>query len=803
MRRPYTGRVDPKALAVLEYGAITERLAGATSTSPGASAARALVPSRDPDEVGRRQARTAEAITLLNVGAEPELVGVRDVRDAASYAARGSMLTPETLRDVAETIRVAVSARANLDAQEEPAPLLRDVAAPIDAVLVPLADEIRRSVEDDGSDLRDTASQRLRRLRSELRDGRHRVSEELRRLARSGGLRAHLQEDFVTTRNGRPVLAVKASARGSVPGIVHDASSSGQTLFIEPFAVVDLSNRLSEAASAEREEVERILRDLSTRVGSRADAVRSLVDAAAALDLALACGVVSRGWRGAAVDTSDDVRLGGARHPLLDPTSAVPIDLDLGRLRALVISGPNTGGKTVALKTLGLAALLHQAGLRPPANTAVLPVFDQVLADIGDEQSIEMSLSTFSAHISNVVAILRSATGRSLVLIDELAAGTDPVEGSALAQALLARLAAQTRLTVVTTHFPELKEWASATDGVANAATGFDPDTHAPLYRMALGRPGTSHALSIAERLGLDAAVVADARARVAPERLRAGELLADAEAAERAAAETREAAEQERAEAVRLAERAREREAMLEAEIEAVRASAARERERALAEAERELADARAELRALREEIRIARRREQERRRGVAGVAARAQQDRDRRLGAASTRAARAEQALRRLERPLPLQLPLAAGDPVEAPGLGVRGTIAAIEGDEAEVVGAGGLRVRVALARLRPDARGVPSAEPAVRVVASARGDVPDELDVRGRRAHDAREAVRSFVDGAALAGRPIVRVVHGRGTGAVRAAVREELQRHPLVEHHEPDSADGATVVHLGGP
>ncbi len=353
------------------------------------------------------------------------------------------------------------------------------------------------------------------------------------------------------------MLAVKVSARGKVPGVVHDSSSSGQTLFVEPFAIVELNNRLAEAASAEREEVERILRELSALVGDRAGELAALVEATGAVDLALACATLSRRWRGAAVEIAGDVRLLGARHPLLGEESAVPIDLDLGDLRVLVISGPNTGGKTVALKTLGLAALLHQAGLRPPALEAALPVFDHVLADVGDEQSIEMSLSTFSAHLRNLVSILDAATDRSLVLLDELAAGTDPVEGSALAQALLARLAEQARLTLVTTHYAELKEWASATNGVANAATGFDTETHAPLYRVALGRPGTSHALQIAERLGLDSSVVADARARIEPARLRTAELLAEAEVAERNAVEARDAAEGQRERVARLADRA------------------------------------------------------------------------------------------------------------------------------------------------------------------------------------------------------------------------------------------------------
>jgi DNA mismatch repair protein MutS2 len=798
--------MDAHALAVLEYPAIVERVAAATATERGESLARALVPSADRAEVDRRQALTAEAIALLDGAAEPSLAGMKDVRRAAEHAARDAVLGPGELRGIAVTVAVGLEARRVLDAAGKLAPRLRELVAPVDPALAGLADEIDRCVEEDGSDLRDGASPQLRRLRKGLRNGRQRVAEELARVARSGELSEHLQEQFVTERGGRPVLAVKATARGKVRGIVHDASGSGQTLFVEPFAIVELNNRLAEAASAEREEVERILHELSGLVGGRADALELLVEATAEVDLALARGTLSRRWRAAAVVVADEVRLLGARHPLLDERAAVPIDLDLRGLRLLVVSGPNTGGKTVALKTLGLAALLHQAGLRPPAATAELPVFDQVLADIGDEQSIEMSLSTFSGHVRNIVAVLGAATERSLVLLDELAAGTDPVEGSALAQALLARLAGQARLTAVTTHYPELMEWASATEGAANAATGFDLETQAPLYRVALGRPGTSHALQIAERLGLDAEVVADARARVIPERLRTTELLAEAEAAERKAADALAAAARERAEAARSTERARGREAALESEFERVRASAARERERAVAAAEGELAAARAELEALRSEIRVARRRERERRRAApaAAAASGAERERDRRLGAAAERSAKAERALRTLREPLAPGGPLAAGDPVEAPDLGVRGTIAAVEGEEAEVVGPGGLRVRIPLARLRPDARPAAPAEgpqPAVRVVASARADVPDELDVRGLRAQDAREAVRSFVDDAALAGLSTVRIVHGRGTGAVREAVRAELAAHRLVERHEPESADGATLAHLG--
>ncbi len=781
--------MDESALESLQFPAITARLAAATETAYGEQLAHKLVPSGDREEVARRQALTAEVTALFELSAEPPLQGIHDVRVSAEHAERGGALSPLALAEIATTVVGGINARAALEQQAAVAPLLAGIADSIEPSLRALADEIARCVEEDGSDLRDNASPTLRKLRRELRDGRQRVTDELRRLGRTSRLQEHLQEDFVTQRGGRPVFAVKASSRRSVPGIVHDVSASGQTLFVEPLEVVELNNRQSEAASAEREEVARILRELSASAGARSAGLEALVEAAGAIDLAVACAALSRSWRGTPVVVATEVRLLAARHPLLDPARAVPIDLDLGALRALVISGPNTGGKTVALKTLGLAALLHQSGLRVPAETAVLPVFDEVLADIGDQQSIEMSLSTFSGHISNLVAILTAASERSLVLVDEVASGTDPVEGSALAQALVARLARQARLTIVTTHYPELKEWASASDDAANAATALDPATHEPLYRIALGRPGTSHALATAERLGLDAAVVADARGHVAPERLQIAELLAEAEAAERAAGDELAAAQAARADAALLARQTVVRGEELEAEIARVRASALRERELAAAEAQRDLAEARAELAALRDEMRAARRAQ------AASPAA------DRALGKASTRARRAERALHTLDEPLPLLAPLEPGDPVEAPEIGVRGTIASIDGDEAEVVGAGGHRVRIAVARLRPSRREEEPREPAVRILAGARSDVSDEIDVRGQRAQDAREAVRSFVDDASLAGLSSVRVVHGRGTGAVRAAVRDELKKHPLVESSASESQDGATLVQLG--
>ena len=793
--------MDPRALELLELPAILDRLAAEAASEPGKDRSLALVPSAEPDEVDRLQSLTREAIDLFERSAEPDVADVRDVRRAAEVAARGSVLDTAALRSVATSIDAATAARDAIETAGG-APGLEELAAGVDHALVRVSEPIARAVEDDGSDLRDGASPALRRLRRELREGRGRITERLRALARDPSLREHLSEDFVTERAGRPVLALRASARGAVPGIVHDSSGSGQTLFVEPFAVVEDSNRLREAESAEREEVARILRELSRAVGDRADGIVSLVQAIGAIDLAFACARLSRRWRGTEVMRSRSVALRGARHPLLDPATAVPIDLEPGALRAVVISGPNTGGKTVALKTVGLAALLHQCGLRPPAEHVELPVFDQVLADIGDEQSIAMSLSTFSGHVRNLVTILESATDRSLVLLDELAAGTDPVEGAALAQSLLERLAGQARLTIATSHYHELKEWASASADASNAATGFDPETEEPLYRIALGRPGTSHALRIAARLGLPPEVIEDATRHIAPERRRVTELLAEAEAAEEQAAGERERAARERAatEEARRAAEARVEE--LEAEIGRVRCLRPR---RAGARARRRGARARRDACRARRSPRRDPRRAPSRTRATSSVdAAR------RREGAGARPAPRGGVGARRARGALaPSGGRAARGNGAARRGRSGRRTLARRPRDDRRDRARRGRRGRAwRPARPRP-ARAAPprsrgtdrdSDEPAVTLRTPTPTHAPSELDVRGRTAQESREAVRAFVDTAALAGRDELRVIHGRGTGAVRTAVRDELTRHPLVSSHESDSADGATVVRL---
>ena len=664
---------------------------------------------------------------------------------------------------------------------------------------------LERSLDRRGG-LRDEASPELGSLRRRLVAARRQAADTLRSLV--SGLRDHLQEGFTTERGGRPVLAVKASSRSAVPGLVHGASASGQTLFIEPMALVEENNRVRELAGAEAEEVERILRELSRLVGESAEGLRGAVDAMAHVDLALARATVSRGWRGCVVEPAEEVELTAARHPLLDPRSAVPVDLHLAGLRVLVVSGPNTGGKTVALKTLGLVALCHQCGLRAPAARARLPVFDRVLADIGDEQSIAQSLSTFSGHVRALRSILDAAGPRSLALLDEVAGGTDPEEGSRLARAVLEALAGRGALVVATTHHAALKEWASEAPGAANAAVDVDPATFAPRYTLRVGAPGASHALEIAARLGLDRDVRGGRPPRRHPRAPGAG---GPAERRRRRAGRGRGGAAGGRGRArggrapargggrARRRPRAPARSAGPPRPRRSRRPPAARPRPSWRASpaswppcaarspppaAPRPPAGASGPARG---------------RPPASATAAWAPPPMPPGAPAAPWRA-----ATRQPPRPI------AVGDQVLDPQMGFRGTVVALERGEAEVLGpgvGGGTRMRLPAARLVPVEGGAPAPStpepPAVRLPPLRAADA--EIDVRGQRAEAARDHVRERIDAASMAGLERVRVIHGKGTGALRAAIREELARHPLVERVEPsppeEGGEGSTVAYLG--
>ncbi len=500
-----------KSRVTLEYPKIVQRLAGHCDFSASRELAEALVPSTDLAIVRRQLAFTTEARQLLDTRPEASIRSAHDVRPQVHLAVRNGMLMPDQLLEIQQTVQSAAFLHRLLSRLDEAFPLLRGLGVDL-PVRAALDDRIGACISDDGA-VRDSASPRLREVRQQVRTAQQRLQERL------GGLvnefRDVLQDALITTREGRYVLPVRAEARSKVRGIVHDQSSSGATVFVEPLVIVEMNNRLRELEAEERAEVQRILMELSGFVGSEAPHLTLMVDLLAEIDFHFAKARYSQVLRAnpAQVNTEGRLRLVEARHPLLTG-AVVPLDFRLGQeFTMVVITGPNTGGKTVALKTVGLLALMTQAGLHIPAGEdSIMPVYREVLADIGDEQSIEQSLSTFSSHMTRIIEIMKLAHAGSLVLLDELGAGTDPSEGSALARAILLDLLGKGAECVATTHYSELKGFAHEQAGVTNASVEFNVETLSPTYRLQIGLPGRSNALAIAARLGLDAAVIARAR---------------------------------------------------------------------------------------------------------------------------------------------------------------------------------------------------------------------------------------------------------------------------------------------------
>jgi DNA mismatch repair protein MutS2 len=792
--------VLPKTLQVLEFPKILARLANYTSFSAGRELALALTPATDATEVQRRLQATSQARRLLDLKPGLSLGGVHDLRPLVYRARISAMLEPGDLLEVLTTLEGGRRLCGTIARLADQLPVLADMAARFGDCPA-LEEEIARCITERG-EVADAASPALGRIRGELQVSLSRLMNKLQEYVSSGG--NYLQEPIITQRGDRYVLPVKAEARSHFRGIVHDQSASGATLFMEPLAVVELQNRWRKLQLDERQEIERILRQLTALTASHGDTLDANVQVLAELDLALAKSLYSvdlratepvlmttpaapAGRRQAPADAAWHLDLRGARHPLLDPATVVPVSVTLGRgFRILVITGPNTGGKTVSLKTVGLLCLMAEAGLHIPAQEgSEVPMFKGIYADIGDEQSIEQSLSTFSGHLSNIVEILKSADGDSLVLLDELGAGTDPVEGAALARAVLGDLLARRSVTMVATHYAELKTYAQLTVGVQNASVEFNVETLSPTYRLSIGLPGQSNALAIAERLGLGADLIARARGLLSPAHVQAerllGEIQRDRQAigAERqAASEAREAADGQQRE---LADRL---------------AGLDEERRQALAEARWE---AEAEVEAVRQRLR--------------GLMLRAEAEPQRKTVTAAVEELR--EIVRTLPppppRPAPAQaeaprpVPLAVGQAVWVRSLSQDGVLltAPDERGEAEVQ-VGSFKMRLPARDL--EGRGASRSEP--RSYASESDAVMRaaavslQLDLRGFRAEEVAPALEQHLNDAYLAGLPYVRIVHGKGTGVLRQVVREILDGHALVkDFHTADQkegGEGATVA-----
>jgi DNA mismatch repair protein MutS2 len=804
------------AIRTLEFDRIRARLAENTSFSAGRELALALEPTADATEAERWQAGTAEALRLADLKPDLGLGGAHDVRSQVERAAVGGLLLPPELLEVAGVVRCSRRWRATLTRLVDLFPTLAQTASRLGEHR-PLLEEIEAAISENGEVL-DAASPDLRRVRVALRVAQERVRSRLQEIITSPATRTALQEPIITERGGRYVVPVRAEARGKLKGIVHDQSASSATLFVEPLEVVELANRVRQLQAEEQHEIERILSALGRQVAADASELDQTVTALAELDLQVAKGRLAVAMRAArpalhdfeARDPGEPVlRLIDARHPLLD-ADAVPLSLELGlEFDVLVITGPNTGGKTVALKTVGLLALMAQSGLQVPASDGcVVTVFRSVHADIGDEQSIEQSLSTFSSHVSHIVDMLRDADERGLVLLDELGAGTDPQEGSALARSILEHLRQRRVLSIATTHYSELKLYAHAAPRVENASVEFDPRSLRPTYRLLVGLPGRSNALEIASRLGIPRPILDRARSELDPTQAEAGALLDQIQRERRASEEARRQAERERSAAARVR-------AALEQELaeqQRIRQKVWREAEAASVQM---LADLRQEVAALRAEV------QRSRAAPWQTLSATAEQQ----LAEAERFMAQAEAlapitappeagAAARSPREAPTEEsaassgPLSVGSRVLVRSLGVDATITSLEADEAEL-DVRGMRVRLPRAELdSADAIGgsepMSASEIMPRLVRGGDVQPSAQIDLRGQRRDEATAELDRYLDDVYLAGLKSVRVVHGKGTGAVRQAVHELLTSHPLVRSYRTAGreagGDGATEVEL---
>ena len=784
---------------------MVEMLAARTAFTPSRELAEASLPMSDARHVALLQEQTDEAVRLLDEQAQASIAGARDVRGPIERARRGGRLSTQELLDIAETLHATTLFATRLTSWRgrhlgEVRELLDD--AP------PLRERIERSIDEAGEIL-DTASGELAAIRKRMRTAQERVRERLNAMLRSTELAGVIGEAIVTVRAGRYVIPVRAEAKGRLKGIVHDQSASGATLFVEPLTVVELNNTWTQAALDEAREVERFLDELSRAIEANAESLATSLEALARADLWLARARLAADQNGVRAAPSEDaVELLTARHPLLG-SGAVPIDLRLGErfgYRAMVITGPNTGGKTVSLKTLGLLALMNQAGLRvPAADGARMPVFGQVMADIGDEQSIAQSLSTFSSHLVNVVRFVEAAQPGVLVLLDEVGAGTDPTEGSALAMAIVERLLAAGATVAATTHYAELKTFATEHANVTNASVEFDVATLRPTYRLTIGLPGKSQAFAIARRLGLPSDVLEDAQRRVSAEHQSMEETLAAIQRAERARGEELDLARKERVAAAEDREKARSGITRARQEAGKVLEEARQAADALVARAERDVADIRREVGRV-QPSRGSRR---------TSAAAAGLQQLERR--AAEARAT-LDRAAARPEAGARSDSQDGRGAALPEPRIGLYGRSRTL-GTTGRIVERSGRTGRVTLetegARVvvpgddvevvAEPAPAPPSADRAadeLRRRAAAR--IAPQLDLRGERVEAALERLDAYLDEALLAGLDSVTIIHGAGTGALRRSIRDRLAEHPRVRGtrsgRRDEGGDGATIVEL---
>lgn len=790
-----------KSIRTLELPRVLELLSEQAVSAEAKQRALRLRPETEPEEVLRLLDQTDAARNLIGLRGSPSFSGVKPVAEALDRADRGGALNTRELLTIADLLTAARRAKEyfNDEAAEKTA---------IDHLFLSLhgnrflEEKIKRAIPDEDT-IADAASTELADIRRHMRAAQAKSRQILQKIISSPSYGKILQETIITQRDGRFVVPVKAEHKGDLPGLVHDISSTGATLFVEPMGVVQANNEYIELQAKEQKEIDRILAEFSAEAAAHREDIQWDYDTLVHLDLIFARGQLSYKMNAVRSEVRRDgaIHLRKARHPLLDPKTAVPIDIELGdTFDTLVITGPNTGGKTVTLKTLGLLTLMTQCGLHiPAADRSVVSVYERVLADIGDEQSIEQSLSTFSAHMVNIVEILKEADRHSLVLFDELGAGTDPVEGAALAIAVIQHVRRLGAKVAATTHYAELKTFAMTTAGVENASCEFDVETLAPTYRLLIGIPGKSNAFAISRRLGLPEDVIAAAQEQMSGESVRFEDILTQLE-------EKRQALEKREQEADRLL-RQREEDARRAREFrEQMERAKENARSRGEAEAKRILRDARTAADQVFQELSEMRK---------------AQAKAERMLNENEARAAlrrtlnEAEEAVSRRDarqEPIPKpSRPIRAGDLVEIPGVKTPAEVVSVGKDGTLQLKAGILKMKAKVDEVRlieDDERAARKKTPSVTIRQNAdralRASAARELDIRGMETLEAESVVENFISAAVMGKLETVTIIHGKGTGALRKAVHDILRRNKAVKSFRlgvyGEGESGVTVVTL---
>lgn len=781
--------MNERNLRVLEFSKIREKMAEFAVTDPGRECCKALTPSSDPVDVRRMQQETEEASTVLAYNGANPMAWFTDVRDYLKLARVGSTLSQKALLAVADVLKASRVVRSALVTDREDTPVLTELGSRL-STNRNLEEEIFNAIlsEDEVSD---HASPELYEIRRQMRVLNDRMRDKLNAIIRSASMQKYLMDAIITMRNDRYVVPVKAECRSNVPGIVHDQSGSGSTLFIEPIAVVEAGNELKQWAIKERNEIERILADFSGRIAPDADLYANNLKILSQADMIFARAALGRSMRGVPPKLNEDgrIHLIQARHPLIDPDKVVPSTLWLGEdFTTLVITGPNTGGKTVTLKTVGLLSLMAQAGMQiPAAYGSELAIFDEVFADIGDEQSIEQSLSTFSSHMTNIVQVLQNVTEHSLVLFDELGAGTDPTEGAALAMAILDSLLKRRIDTLATTHYSELKAYALSTKGVENASVEFNVETLRPTYRLSIGVPGKSNAFEISRKLGLPENLIEDANKRLTRDQVRFEDVIANAEYHRQIAEKERALAEQAHQETQKLRDEAEKLQKEIAAKRESEMRKAKDEARQVLKKAQRESETLIAELKKHRNgdlkehELHEMRARLQD-----------AIDDTTEKIAVTDPTADEIPKDLK-------------PGDTVLLLDLNTIGTVLTAPDNRGECsVQAGTMKLKANIKRMRRAKAPKEKTPKSTAKFSVGMRPVERECDVRGMSLEEALQTVDMFLDGAVMNRLREVNIIHGKGTGILRAGIHRHLKALSCVKSFRlgryGEGEDGVTVVTL---